>query len=81
MWASGSVIIKLITAIKLIMAVISKKKKKKSILHRMFAFLIGKNQQNNSTGFARSLEMSGILKCHFQTSYNVGNLDKVVEMS
>jgi hypothetical protein len=27
------------------------------------------------------LEMSGIFKCHFQTSYNVGNLDKVVEMS
>jgi hypothetical protein len=33
------------------------------------------------TGFARSLELSGIFKCHFQTSDNVGNLDKVVEMS
>jgi hypothetical protein len=33
------------------------------------------------TGFARSLELSGIFKCHFQTSYNVGNLDTVVEMS
>jgi hypothetical protein len=32
-------------------------------------------------GFARSLELSGIFKCHFQTSDNVGNLDKVVEMS
>jgi hypothetical protein len=26
-------------------------------------------------------ELSGIFKCHFQTSCNVGNLNKVVEMS